>query len=114
MGTIGFPNVGKSTLFNRITVSRRSIVSNQPGMTRDRIYFKTQWRGRSFELTDTGGMLFGETSEFPRLISEQVLAAVEVASHLIFVVLQLFTHHRSKHSIIDRQQSRDASKYFKH
>lgn len=83
---VGRPNVGKSTLFNRITVSRRSIVSNQPGMTRDRIHFKTQWRGRSFELTDTGGMLFGETSEFPRLISEQVLAAVEVASHLIFVV----------------------------
>ncbi len=83
---VGRPNVGKSTLFNRITVSRRSIVSNQPGMTRDRIYFKTQWRGRSFELTDTGGMLFGETSEFPKLISEQVLSAVEMASHLIFVV----------------------------
>ena len=83
---VGRPNVGESTLFNRITVSRRSIVSNQPGMTRDRIYFKTQWRGRSFELTDTGGMLFGETSEFPKLISEQVLSAVEMASHLIFVV----------------------------
>jgi GTP-binding protein len=83
---VGKPNVGKSTLFNRITASRRSIVGSQPGMTRDRIHFKTQWRGRAFELTDTGGMLFGETSEFPRLISEQVLAAVEVASHLIFVV----------------------------
>ena len=83
---VGRPNVGKSTLFNRITASRRAIVGDKPGMTRDRIRLEARRHGRSFEVTDTGGMLFDETDEFPILISEQVLVAIEAATHLIFIV----------------------------
>jgi len=82
----GRPNVGKSTLFNRITRSRRSIVGNEPGITRDRILLDAEWLGKKFRVTDTGGMTFGETDEFPVLINEQVRAAVEQASQIVFVV----------------------------
>ena len=83
---VGRPNVGKSTLFNRITGSRRAIVGDEPGITRDRIRLEADWKGRPFELIDTGGMLFGETAEFPVLIGGQVKVAIESASHLIFLV----------------------------
>ena len=83
---VGRPNVGKSTLFNRITSSRRAIVGNQPGITRDRIRLPVEWKGRRFDLTDTGGMLFGDEEEVPTLISRQVRAALEVACRVIFVV----------------------------
>jgi len=83
---VGRPNVGKSTLFNRITGSRRAIVGDEPGITRDRILLDAAWKGKPFTLTDTGGMTFGETDEFPVLINEQVRIAVESAAHIIFVV----------------------------
>jgi GTP-binding protein len=83
---VGRPNVGKSTLFNRITGSRRAIVGDQPGITRDRILLDAEWKGKPFTLTDTGGMTFGETDEFPVLINEQVRVAVESAARIIFVV----------------------------
>lgn len=83
---VGRQNVGKSTLFNRITASRRSIVGNYPGMTRDRIRMPAQWKGRPFELTDTGGMVFRATENMSALVGEQVLAAIESADHVIFVV----------------------------
>src|SRR6266446_7928719 len=54
---LGRPNVGKSTLFNRLTGTRRSIVTNEPGITRDRIYGKAEWRGRALEIVDTGGIV---------------------------------------------------------
>ncbi len=83
---VGRQNVGKSTLFNRITASRRSIVGDYPGMTRDRIRMPAQWRGRPFELTDTGGMVFRAEEHMSALVSDQVRGAIESAHHVIFVV----------------------------
>jgi GTP-binding protein len=83
---VGRPNVGKSTLFNRITGGRRAIVGNEPGITRDRIHLPAEWRGRPFELIDTGGLLIGEEAEIPSQIVKQAKAAIEQAWHIIFVV----------------------------
>jgi GTP-binding protein len=83
---IGRPNVGKSTLFNRIIGQRRSIVTDEPGITRDRIYGVTVWNGRTFEVVDTGGIVPGEESEIPQLILEQARVAIESASFIFFVV----------------------------
>src|SRR5215471_1231490 len=83
---VGRPNVGKSTLFNRIVGARRSIVTDEPGITRDRIYSTANWSGRSFEVVDTGGMDPGDESEIPVKIVEQAEVAIEAASILLFVV----------------------------
>lgn len=83
---IGRPNVGKSTLFNRIIGQRRSIVTDEPGITRDRIYGTAGWNGRSFEIVDTGGIVPGEETEIPRRIFEQAQIAIESASLIFFVV----------------------------
>ena len=83
---VGRPNVGKSTVFNRITGSRRSIVGNEPGITRDRIYLEAEWHGRRFKLIDTGGMIFRSREEFPTLVEQQARKAIEEAAHVIFVV----------------------------
>ncbi len=83
---MGRPNVGKSTLFNRITKSRRAIVGNEPGITRDRIRMQAKWRDKRFELIDTGGMTFGVDEPFPLLTNEQVRKAVQQATHILFVV----------------------------
>lgn len=78
--------MGKSTLFNRLTHSRRAIVGDQPGITRDRIKLEAKWQDRRFLVTDTGGMTFGEEGEFPELINARVRLAVEEADHIVFVV----------------------------
>ena len=83
---VGRPNVGKSALFNRITGSRRSIVGNEPGITRDRIHLEAEWHGRRFRLIDTGGMIFRSREEFPTLVEQQARKAIEEAAHVIFVV----------------------------
>jgi GTP-binding protein len=83
---IGRPNVGKSTLFNRIIGQRRSIVTDEPGITRDRIYGTATWNGRSFEIVDTGGIIPGEETEIPVRIFEQARVAIENASLIFFVV----------------------------
>src|SRR5262245_44723460 len=83
---VGRPNVGKSTLFNRITGLRRSIVGDEPGITRDRIYGKAEWMGREFEVVDTGGMLPGESAEVPASILTQAKVAIEDAAQIIMVV----------------------------
>jgi GTP-binding protein len=83
---VGRPNVGKSTLFNRIIGQRRSIVTDEPGITRDRIYGTTSWNGRTFEVVDTGGIVPGEEEEIPSRILEQAQIAIESALLIFFVV----------------------------
>jgi GTP-binding protein len=82
----GRPNVGKSTLFNRLTGTRRSIVTDEPGITRDRIYGTVTWLGRSFELVDTGGLIPDDDALIPREILRQAGVAIESADLLILVV----------------------------
>lgn len=83
---VGRPNVGKSSLFNRLTGTRRSIVTNEPGITRDRIYGKASWNGRAFEVVDTGGMVPEEKAGIPGEILRQAQKAIESATRVILVV----------------------------
>ena len=83
---VGRPNVGKSSLFNRLTGTRRSIVTNEPGITRDRIYGQASWNGRAFEVVDTGGMLPEEKAGIPGEILRQAQKAIESATRVILVV----------------------------
>ena len=83
---VGRPNVGKSTLFNRLTGTRRSIVTDEPGITRDRIYGTAVWGGRRFEIVDTGGLLPDDRALIPREILKQAQTAIEGATSLVLVV----------------------------
>jgi len=83
---VGRPNVGKSTLFNRLTGSRRSIVGDEPGITRDRIYGEYEWAGRQFRLVDTGGMVPDDADLIPSEIFAQAQVALEEADALVLVV----------------------------
>jgi len=83
---IGRPNVGKSTLFNRLTETRQAIVDPTAGVTRDRHYGKVEWNGREFTIIDTGGYISGSDDTFEKEISKQVKIAIEEASILLFVV----------------------------
>src|SRR5690554_806607 len=82
---VGRPNVGKSTLFNRISRSRIAIVQGRPGVTRDRIYSDAQWLDNHFMLVDTGG-IDNETDEITKQVRRQAMVAVEQADVIIFVV----------------------------
>ena len=83
---VGRPNVGKSTLFNRLTKSRRSIVGDEPGITRDRIYGEVEWMGRRFRLVDTGGIVPDDPELIPTEIYNQAKVALEDAQALVLVV----------------------------
>ena len=83
---IGRPNVGKSTLFNRLTETRQAIVDPTSGVTRDRHYGKVEWNGREFTIIDTGGYISGSDDTFEKEISKQVKIAIDEASILLFVV----------------------------
>src|SRR5712692_2233070 len=83
---VGRPNVGKSTLFNRITKSRRAIVGDQPGITRDRMHGLARYDGRQFEVIDTGGIVVHDSEYIPSQILKQAQVAFEKASHIIFLV----------------------------
>ena len=83
---VGRPNVGKSTLFNRITGQRRSIVGDEPGITRDRISRLANYEGRRFELIDTGGIVVSDADYIPSQILKQAQVALEQASQVIFLV----------------------------
>ena len=83
---VGRPNVGKSTLFNRSTGKRRSIVGDEPGITRDRIHGTAEHDGRRFELIDTGGILVHDQEYIPSQILAQAEVALRSAVHVIFLV----------------------------
>ncbi|MEP7273178.1 MAG: ribosome biogenesis GTPase Der, partial [Acidobacteriota bacterium] len=83
---IGRPNVGKSTLFNRLVGSRRSIVGDLPGITRDRIYGEAEWQNQAFSLVDTGGIVPDDDAVIPANILKQANTAIDEASLLLFVV----------------------------
>lgn len=83
---VGRPNVGKSTLFNRLTKTRQAIVSSEAGTTRDRQYGKIEWGGREFSIVDTGGWVINSDDIFEEEIRKQVVLAVEEADVIVFVV----------------------------
>ncbi len=83
---VGRPNVGKSTLFNRICGNRRAIVGDEPGITRDRLYATAEWLGRTFEVLDTGGLMPGVHEVIPTKILQQVEAAIRESDLLLMVV----------------------------
>ena len=83
---LGRPNVGKSTLFNRLCKQRRALVGNEPGMTRDRLYARAEWLGMPFEVIDTGGIIPADKELIPVEIYRQAQKAIEEAAHLLLVV----------------------------
>lgn len=83
---VGRPNVGKSTLFNRLTQSRQAIVNDEAGTTRDRQYGKCEWNGREFSVVDTGGWVVNSDDIFEEEIRKQVLIAIEEADAVLFLV----------------------------
>ena len=78
--------MGKSTLFNRLTGTRRAIVTDEPGITRDRMYGKTEWNGRVLEVVDTGGIVPDDKALIPAEIFRQASVAINNASLLVLVV----------------------------
>ena len=82
---VGRPNVGKSTLFNKLVGKRLSIVEDTPGVTRDRLHAKTDWNGREFDLIDTGGIEPAADSEMLVFMREQAMLAIEMADVIVFV-----------------------------
>jgi GTP-binding protein len=83
---LGRPNVGKSTLFNRLCGKRRALVGNEPGMTRDRLYARAEWLGRNFEVVDTGGIVPEAKDLIASEIFRQAQNALQHAAHLVMVV----------------------------
>lgn len=86
VAVVGRPNVGKSTLFNRLIGQRRAIVGDEPGITRDRIYGEVEWAGSKFSLIDTGGIVPDDDAVIPANIFKQAGRAIEEAQLLIWVV----------------------------
>lgn len=83
---VGRPNVGKSTLFNRLTNSRQAIVSDEAGTTRDRQYGKCEWCGKEFSVVDTGGWVVNSEDVFEEEIRKQVIIATQEADLILFLV----------------------------
>jgi GTPase len=83
---VGRPNVGKSTLFNRLAGERRAIVGDEPGITRDRIYGEAEWNGHKFAIVDTGGIVPDDDAIIPANILKQASAAINEAQALVWVV----------------------------
>src|SRR5690349_14613764 len=83
---IGRPNVGKSTLFNRLVGSRKAIVGDEPGITRDRMYGEVEWNGLDFRLVDTGGIVPDDEAVIPANIFKQASHAINEAEAIVWVV----------------------------
>jgi GTP-binding protein len=83
---VGRPNVGKSTLFNRLVGSRRAIVGDEPGITRDRLYGEAHWRGRDMRVVDTGGIVPDDKALIPAEIFRQARVALDEAAAIVMVV----------------------------
>ncbi|HZC04481.1 MAG TPA: GTPase, partial [Ktedonobacterales bacterium] len=83
---VGRPNVGKSTLFNKLVGERLAIVEDLPGTTRDRIYADAEWNGRTFTLIDTGGLEMGSDDDITNRITAQAQLAIEEADVILFLV----------------------------
>jgi GTPase len=83
---VGRPNVGKSTLFNAIIGNRRSIVGDEPGITRDRIFGEAEYRGKRFGMIDTGGIIPNDAALIPNEILKQARVALDLAAHILFVI----------------------------
>src|SRR3954466_15166278 len=83
---VGRPNVGKSTLFNRLVGSRKAIVGDEPGITRDRMYGEAEWQGHEFRLVDTGGIVPDDEAVIPANIFKQASHAINEAKAIIWVV----------------------------
>ena len=83
---VGRPNVGKSTLYNRLIGMREAIVDDMSGVTRDRLYGWTDWNGKNFTVIDTGGFVMNSTDVFETAIRSQVKIAMEEAAAIIFMV----------------------------
>ena len=83
---VGRPNVGKSTLFNRLIQRQDAIVDSQSGVTRDRHYGFSFWNGKDFTVIDTGGYMLGGEDNFEKEINHQVIIAVEESDIIIFTV----------------------------
>src|ERR1700694_6163368 len=83
LAIVGRPNVGKSTLFNRIVGSRRAIVGDEPGITRDRLYGEAEWRGRRLRIVDTGGIIPEDREFIPSEIYRQARGALGEAAALV-------------------------------
>ena len=86
VAVVGQPNVGKSTLFNRLIGQRRSIVGDEPGITRDRIYGEVEWAGNRFSIVDTGGIIPDDDAVIPANIFKQAGFAIDDAQAIIWVV----------------------------
>lgn len=82
---VGRPNVGKSTLFNKLVGHRHAIVESEPGITRDRLYGESEWNGKRFKLVDTGGFIPGESEVMDASIREQAMVAISEADIIVFV-----------------------------
>ncbi|MDB5011970.1 MAG: ribosome biosis GTPase Der, partial [Daejeonella sp.] len=83
---VGRPNVGKSTLYNRLTETRKAIVDDSSGVTRDRHYGVSEWIGKNFTVIDTGGFVAHSEDVFEAAIREQVIIAIEEATVILFMV----------------------------
>ena len=86
LAIVGRPNVGKSTLFNRLIERREAIVDDISGVTRDRIYGKCEWNGKIFSVVDTGGFVDNSSDVFEKEIAAQVRIAINEADVIVFVV----------------------------